>query len=147
MDIQSNLESPVITPGDSIRINGIEITFTGTTVSSAARDINSYGLPGITASTENGQLRLNSDSKVAFNVLAILPGVGDVIQKLGLQIYPYTQAIEHPYAEESEYFGTTLKVTDTAGTLFVTSQGADTRSVFWKRIGYQSRICCNRGQI
>ena len=93
MDIQSNLESPVITPGDSIRINGIEITFTGTTVSSAARDINSYGLPGITASTENGQLRLNSDSKVAFNVLAILPGVGDVIQKLGLQIYPYTQAI------------------------------------------------------
>jgi hypothetical protein len=128
MDIQSNLESPVITPGDSIRINGIEITFTGTTVSSAARDINSYGLPGITASTENGQLRLNSDSKVAFNVLAILPGVGDVIQKLGLQIYPYTQAIEHPYAEESEYFGTTLKVTDTAGTLFVTSQGADTRA-------------------
>lgn len=128
ISIESSLESPVVTPGDSIRINGIEITLTGTTVSSVARDINSYGLPGITASVENGQLRLNSDSKIAFNVLTILPGIGNAIQKLGLHIYPYTQAIEHPYREESEYFGTSLKVTDTAGTLFVSSQGADTRA-------------------
>jgi hypothetical protein len=124
----TNIYTPVLTAGDSLRLNGIEVTFTGRTVADAANNINNTVVPGVSATVENGQLRLNSDSKIAFNVLSVLPGTGNAVEKLGIQIYPFTQAIEHPYQEESEYFGTYVKITDTAETLIVTSQGSDTRS-------------------
>ena len=118
----------VVTVGNSMFINGIEVEFSGTTVQAVANDIVSRNIPGISALVENGQLRINSASTVAFSMLSILPGSGsDVFANLGLTIYELSQAIEHPYAEESEYFGSSLRVTDTAGTLFVGSQGADTR--------------------
>lgn len=128
LSITTSVPTPVVDIGDSLRINGVEVVFTGRSIADAVADINNSVIPGVTATVFNGQLKLNSDSKIAFNVLNILPGFGDAVSKLGLDIYPFTQAIEHPYQEESEYFGTFVKITDTAGTLIVASQGSDTRS-------------------
>jgi len=128
ISVSSERLRSVVSVGDSIFVNGIEVQFTGTTVQSVAADINDRNIPGILASVENGQLRINSASTIAFNVLSLLPGNGtNVFASLGLNVYILAQAIEHPYAEESEYFGSSLRVNDTADTLFVGSQGADTR--------------------
>jgi hypothetical protein len=116
---------PTLTLGNSIFINGIEVLFTGTTVASVATDINAAHIPGITALVVDGQLIINSTVTVANKRLDILPGVGaDPLADLGLEVYAFTQAIEHPNTDNTQRFGTTVKVSDTANTLFVGSSGA-----------------------
>jgi hypothetical protein len=124
-----------ITPGHSLKINGIEVVSTSSTVATYADDINLAKIPGVTAETINGQLKINSEVKVAYNVLTILPGTGSIepgagtiIQDLGLEIFSLTQRIEHPYPQESEYFGTNIRISDDAETLFVSSKGATGKS-------------------
>ena len=89
--------------------------------------INTSDVPGVTATVVNGQLSITSNVVVQFQALSILPASGTVLDDIELDIYPVIQAIEHPYRELSEYFGSSLRITDTADSLFVSSKGADTR--------------------
>jgi hypothetical protein len=91
--------------------------------------INTAEVPGVTATVVNGQLSIVSEVVVKFRALSILPASGTVLDDIDLDVYPVIQAIEHPYRELSEYFGSSLRITDTADSLFVSSKGADTRIV------------------
>ena len=91
--------------------------------------INVAEVPGVSATVVNGQLSITSDVLVKFQALSILPASGTVLDDIDLDVYPVAQAIEHPYRELSEYFGSSLRVSDTADSLFVSSKGADTRIV------------------
>jgi len=123
--ITGSAANPTVTLGNSIFINGIEVVFTGTTVTSVATDINATRIPGIAALVVNGHLVINSTVAVANKRLDILPGSGThPLADLGLEVYAFTQAIEHPNTDNTQRFGTTVKVSDTANTVFVGSSGA-----------------------
>ena len=98
-------------------------------IQEVADAINTSDVPGVTAAIVNGQLSITSDVVVQFKVLSILPSSGTVLDDIDLDVYPVIQAIEHPYRELSEYFGSSLRVADTADSLFISSKGADTRIV------------------
>ena len=102
---------------------------TRTSVQEVADAINASDVPGVTAAIVNGQLSIMSDVVVQFKALSILPASSTILDDIDLDVYPVMQAIEHPYPELSEYFGSSLRVTDTADSLFVSSKGADTRVV------------------
>jgi hypothetical protein len=89
--------------------------------------INTAEIPGVVATDIDGQLSISSSVVVQFQALSILPGEGTILDDIYLDVYPFVQAIEHPYRDQSEYFGSSLRISDTADTLFVSSKGADTR--------------------
>ena len=128
--ITGTIESPTVSIDDSLRINGIEIVFTDTTVESVVDNINFVGIPGVSATiTNDNKIKIVSDSTIAYTLLDILPGTGTAIADLGLEVFSFTQDITHPPDADPQYFGQSICVTDTAGTLLVGSSGATTRKL------------------
>jgi len=128
--ITGTVTNPTVTRGNSIFVNGIEVVFNGTTVASVAVDINSAYIPGITALVIADQLVINSTVTVPNKRLDILPGWGQhPLADLGLEVYAFVQAIEHPGTDKIQHFGTTVKVSDTADTVFVSSTGATAKEL------------------
>lgn len=134
--------NPVVTPGDSIRINTVEIMFTDSTLAHVVTKINGTGIPGITASAENGYLKIVSDRVTAFNDIGVIttenrldllpggamlaPGQGTALADLGLLVFVQSQIIVHPSSSENEFFGSALAVSDDANSLAIGSIGAKT---------------------
>jgi hypothetical protein len=118
-EAQGTVVDPVINPGDSIFINGVEIIFSTATLLGAVNSINLGNLPGVLAEQMDGTLKING-----VNSLNILPGRGNALQSLGIEVYQLVQDITHPYADNTEHFGTTVKLSDAGGQLLVGSVGA-----------------------
>lgn len=117
--------NPTVKVGDSIRIDDFEITFTGTSLASVINNINSAGIPGITASNVGGKLHIVEDSKLTFAKLRVLPGVGTALEDLGLRVFVEIQQIRNPVPTERGYFGASLAINQNSNVLVVGAPKAD----------------------
>jgi len=127
---------PVFTPGDTIRLDNFEITVTGTSLDDLVQDINNASVLGVTATNQNGHLRLDSDRTVAKNLLRILSGenntgdtdgVSNVYAAAGLSVFAFMQIIVTPYRNANEQFGKRVVLARNAYMLVIASDGGTTR--------------------
>ena len=124
--------NPVFTPGDTIRLNDFEVTVTGTTLDSLVNDINNAKILGVTATNENGYIRLNSDVTVAKDQLRIVsgvrqPGSDGVLADAELIVFAFMQIIINPYGNPGEYFGNKVKLAANAYLLVIGSRRGTTK--------------------
>lgn len=117
-----SIQNPTVLPGDSIRINQVEINFTDTSLDHVVNKINGAGIAGITATNNNGYLEIVSNRVSMHNKLDILPGTGSALDDLGLAIFVQTQLIKHP-SSGHEFFGSSLAINDSADTIAIGSVG------------------------
>lgn len=110
--ISGQTANPVVTIGDSIRLNGVKVTFTGTTLKTLVADINARNIPGVSAaittdSTNSKKyLIINSDSTISFNKLNLsLRHDTSAYIDLGLNIFDHYQTIVSPMDQETARFG------------------------------------------
>ena len=123
--------NPTFKVGSGIRLNGVKVTFTGTTLNAAVADINNANIPGVKATVLNNQyLRLTSDSKIAYsklilNTLALAtPYDATVYEDILLSVFAYSQLIVNPADSDSAAFGKQISLDRTATKLLVSSDTA-----------------------
>ena len=127
-EVLGTVQNPTVTAGQSIIINNITVTFTGSTLASVVVSINNANIPGVTASVLENRLKITSTVKTIGNRLSIVSGnAGTPLQDLGLTYYKYTQVMRHP-ENEGESFGSAVQVDQNSGTLLIASNGADISS-------------------
>jgi hypothetical protein len=120
--------NPTISIGDTLRINDFVVEMSGTTVDSAVDDINSAGIPGVSAiKTAGNQLGVRSDSRTRLDRLRVSPGTGTAFDDFGFNLFVQTQVILQPEQRTNENFGEVLALSDDANTLYV---GAPNASMF-----------------
>ena len=100
--ITGTITNPLLNIGDSIRINGFKVTFTGYSSVSAALDINNATIPGISAKVlnNNRNLQINSDSNIAYNKIVISNTTSNAKNYLGLNVFDLYQIIYPNLAED-----------------------------------------------
>ena len=122
--ISGQTPNPTVTIGDSIRLNGIKVTFTGTSLTRVVADINAKQIPGVTAAIVNDSsmtkkyLIINSDSTIAYNRLnlSLKHGTSTLAYvNLGLNIFDHQQTLVSPLDQETARFGDQLAL-NPAGT-------------------------------
>jgi hypothetical protein len=123
--IRSTIAASSLNPGDTIRINDIDIAVPAApsnTVAALATVIND-DVPNVTASVINGLLQLsvtNVSAAEPFNKLQVLPGsLGTAFYDLGFEVYYFTQTVQSPYAREYAAFGSSLSVSSDASELAI----------------------------
>ena len=93
--VQSGTTNPTLTAGNTLIINGVTVTSTGTTVTTLASEINSNSITGITAAAVNGKLEIYADSDVtpegssADGAWTIANGTGTLLTDLGITAGTY----------------------------------------------------------
>ena len=125
--ITGTATNPVLTIGNSIRIQNYYVTLTGTTVASLVTDITTANIPNITATEVNGALQLtltDVQSGEKFIKLQVAPGTGSAFSDLGLTPIIFAQKILSPIAQEYGHFGQSIKIDNTSTTLVVGSPDA-----------------------
>lgn len=121
--------NPVITAGDSIRINGIAVTFTAGNVITAAQSINSANIPGVTAVAQGyGALTITSNVTVPYQKLIIGPGVGNAMANLGLNVFNSVQTLMHPGTEDVSQFGSQIAASSDSRSLVISASGGSTEN-------------------
>ena len=126
--IKGTIQNPVVTSGDSIRLNDYEVSLIQPTLDGVVSAINDAPVPGVTAQNVNGYLVITADSQLIANKLTVLPGIGTAITDLGLDIFPQTQIIDNPTNYPYDKFGHTVQVSSNSEQLFVGSPDATTIS-------------------
>jgi len=121
--ITATVSNPVLTIGNTIRVNNIDVILTDTTVTSLASAINTT-VPNVLATVNTaGYLTLsvkNSDAAPEYNKLQVAPGsIGTTFATLGFETFAWTQTIESPYATELAGFGGSVSIDDSAINLVV----------------------------
>ena len=123
--ITGNTYNSVINLGDSIRINGIAVHFTSGNTITAAQNINSANIAGVTAIAQGyGALTITSNVTTPYQKLIIAPGKGNAMANLGLSVFTEVQSIKHPTTEDVSEFG--IKVVsspDSSSLVISASQG------------------------
>ena len=128
--ITGNTANPLLTIGDSIRINNYYVTLTGTTVASLVTDITTANIPNVVATEVSGKLQLTLENVVAGEELIklqVLPGPGSTpgaFADLGLTPIIYAQTVAPPIVYAFGHFGTSVNIDNTATTLVVGSPDA-----------------------
>lgn len=119
--------------GNIIAVNGANVTaYPMASLDSFIKDINDRNLLGISATNENGRLRLNSDSTVAKNLLRVLAGTTQpnsigVLAAADMIVFAFMQIIINPYGAAGEYFGNKVKLAANAYMLVIGSARGTTR--------------------
>ena len=120
--ITGTIANPVLTVGNSIRINNYYVVLTGTTVASLVSDINDANIPNITAIDNAGKLLLTLQNVAAgdeFIKLQVLPGAGTAYADLGIEQMVFAQQITSPIVQAYGHFGTSASISNNALTLVV----------------------------
>jgi hypothetical protein len=118
---------PTVTVGDSIRINGIDVVFTGTNAAVVATNINSANIVGVTANvTASGNLSITSNVTTQYQKLVITPGTGTAIANLGLNVYANVQSILHPATDDVNSFGSQVISSPDSSVLAISAVGGGT---------------------
>jgi FG-GAP repeat len=121
--------SPTVSAGDTIRINGIKVTFTGGNVTTAANNINSANIVGVTAKVEDfGALTISSNIATPYKKLIIGPGTGNALANLGLTVYSSVQTLQHPGVDNVSLFGSQVLSSPDSKTLVVSASGGSTEN-------------------
>lgn len=92
--------NPTLTVGHSMILNDVTVSMTGTTVTTAASDINTASIPGVLATVANGKLQIFVDSAGSNDgstddgngILMIDAGTGTLLTDLGI-----TASADKPY--------------------------------------------------
>ena len=121
--ITAAVVNPVLTAGNTLRVNNMDVVLTDTTVASLATAINST-VPNVLATVSTtGYLTIsvkNSDAAAPFNKVQVAPGsVGAAFTTLGFATFAWTQSITSPYPVEYAAFGSAISVNDNAINLVV----------------------------
>jgi len=121
--ITGNTSNPSVTIGHSIRINNIEIIFTGTTLSTVVEDINNAIVPNVSATVSSSNELviniINRDEAPSLSMMTVMPGLGTGFTDLGLEPFVQTQYIVSPRPEEYSYFGHSVHVDYSATNLII----------------------------
>ena len=132
-NISSDTLYPFVHVGDSIRINGIKVTFGANTtgslvgnIASIAANIVSANIPGISASTTNGILTLTSNVVIPYQRLVLTPGTGTALANIGLNVYANVQVLKHPGVANEHLYGGQIAVSNDSKTLVVGASGGST---------------------
>jgi len=101
-------------------------------IDSIVKDVNDAQILGVSAVNENGLLRLNSDVTVAKDQLRILsgirtPGSKGVYTNADLRLFAFMQIIVNPFGVPGEYFGSTVKIAQSAYMLIIGAGRGTTR--------------------
>jgi hypothetical protein len=128
--ITTTVDDPVLTAGDTIRIQDTPVAVPNSpnnTVAGLASAINTANIPNIQASSANGRLTINVINVEAadqFNRLSVLPGTsGTAYADLGFDLYAFAQTIVSPNPVESAAFGSAVFIDTEADNLVVGAPG------------------------
>jgi hypothetical protein len=119
--------NPVLTPGDTIKVNEIDVVVPAPTpdvssLAGLAQAITS-SVPNASAMVHDGRLRVfvtNFAASQEFDRLQVSPGsVGTAYSDLGFDIYSPIQTVLNPYPQEYAAFGSSLSVSEIATELVV----------------------------
>ena len=124
--ILGTVQNPTVTGGDSLRINNFVVTFVNSSLGSVVSAINAANIPGVTASNQNGYLRLDSNSTLSANKLNLLPGTGTALADLGLNVFEEVDIINNNSKKSYDYFGKKVKINNNSNILVVASDIAAT---------------------
>ena len=124
--ITATVANPVLTSGDTIRIDNIDVAVPSSpnqNVAGLAAAINA-AIPNVNATVSvTGYLTLavkNYEAASVGNKLQVAPGsVGTTFDDLGFETFVYTQTIESPYPQSYAQFGASLSIDDSAVNLVV----------------------------
>ena len=121
--ITATVANPVLTAGNTLRVNNMDVLLTDSTVASLATAINST-VPNVLATVSTtGYLTIsvkNSAAAAPFNKVQVAPGsVGTAFDTLGFDTFAWTQSITSPYPIEYAAFGSAISVNDNAINLVV----------------------------
>ena len=120
--VTGTIANPTLTPTDTIRIDNIDVTITGTSVAEAADDINNATIPNVQASVTDGKLTIsliNVNEAPVLSKLTIMPGLGTAFADLGLEPFANVQTIRSPVEREYARFGSSIHVDYSAINLVV----------------------------
>ena len=112
-----------VTVGSSIRLNGVKVTFTGTTLSQAVADINAANIPGVSASLlNNAFLKIASASSIAYDKLIInkIPG-STALADLGITVFDFYQQILSNSDQDTLDFGKQITLSTDASKLLISA--------------------------
>ena len=95
--IQGTETSPTFTGGETFTVNGVTITLSSTTLASVVSDINTAGIPGVTAAAVNNRLELyadtdadtDGDSSVIDQGIVVAEGTGTPLADAGITVGTY----------------------------------------------------------
>jgi len=119
--------APNVTVGDSIRINGFNVTFTGNTAANVATNINSANIPGVTALAQDfGALTITSNITTPYQKLVIGAGPGTAVSDLGLQVYNNSQSLLHPATDIVDQFGSQILSSPDSKSLVISADQGST---------------------
>jgi len=127
--ITGKVQNPTVTPGNSIRINDFEIIFIYSDLDSTVTAINNHFIPGLSAANVNGYLQLTTTATADSNKIRILPGMGNSIQDLGLDVFVQVEIINNPTNNAYDLFGQNVKINQSNNVLAVSSTAAITSEV------------------
>jgi len=121
--ITATVANPVLTAGNTLRVNNMDVVLTSSTVTSLATAINNT-VPNVLATVStDGYLTIsvkNSAAALPFNKVQVAPGsVGSAFTTLGFDTFAWTQSITSPYPVEYAAFGSAISVNDNAINLVV----------------------------
>ena len=91
---------------------------------SFVKDVNDANILGVTATNQGGLFRLDSDVTIAKDQLRILsgertPGSAGVYADADLRLFAFMQIIVNPFGTPGEYFGSTVKIAQSAYLLVI----------------------------
>jgi len=122
-----------VTPGNSVRINDINVEFTGSSLESVVDDINNtVGLGNIQASAVDNKLRISVVNRLAVaeqDQIRVCPGLSnpsdDGLAELFLQPMAHTQTLYSPQPTDFGYFGQVVDIDTNADSLVVSATNND----------------------
>lgn len=120
--ITGSVANPTLTPTDTIRIDNVEVTITGTSVLEAADDINNANIPNVQAIATDGKLTIsviNTAEAPTLAKLTVMPGAGTAFDDLGFLVFENVQTIRAPKEFEHAQFGSSVHISDDSSKLFV----------------------------
>ena len=133
--LSGQASNPIVVVGQSIRLNGVRVTFTGTTLADVVSDINSANIPGVTASITVNAVRqkefllIKSDSEIAYNKLNIgLKHNMNTYIDLGINIFDLYQTIVSPVGQDTANFGNQLTLNSKGDRILIGANSSTNRS-------------------
>jgi len=133
--ISAQVANPRVKIGENIRLNGVRVDFTGTTIEDVVNDINNTAIPGISASITfntthtHKYLLIKSDSELAYNRLNL--GLRHKLSSyvdLGLNVFDLFQTILSPMNQDTANFGNQITLNTKGDRVLIGANRASSRS-------------------
>lgn len=103
--VTGTVSNGTVSNGDSITINGVAVSSTGTTFTQFAADINGASITGVTAALVNGKIEIYGASTAASNQIVIANASGSLLTDVGLTAATTNviKVVQAPHTEVPEF--------------------------------------------